>query len=228
MKQQKFFMGNRKVLSITMAGVALILFICACSTKGGLSVFLHILWVLCLAVGIYFLYTDYRQNQNRINFFLYDRRRKKKLKKEELTFEQLNDNLTYYLSHYVKRPVDLWQGIPKSLHIQTDAAEAFRPLFCYRMLYELSLLPDEEIKEQFLDADEKTVSYLCKYISAAGDEEMAQLILKMKRDFVREEKYVVPFFKRNKRVFEGRMLRFALRHIDEFVVEKNSISGGKR
>lgn len=223
MKKQKSFIENGKTLSLIMAGLALVLFICACATKGGLAAFFHVLWILCLLAGFYLFYMGYRQSQSQVNYFLYDRRRKKKLKKEELTFEQLNDNLTYYLSHYVKHPLDLWKGIPKSLHIQTDANEAFRPLFCYRMLYEMSLLPDEEIKERFFDADEKTVSYVCRYISQAGDEEMAQLIFKMKREFVREEKHVVPFFQKNKRVFEGRMMRFTLHHIDEFTVDKDSL-----
>lgn len=223
MKKQKSLIENGKTLSLVMAGVALFLFICACVANGGLSVFLHVLWVLCLIAGFYLFYMGYRQSQRQVNYFLYDRRRKKKIKKEELTFEQLNDNLTHYLSRYVRHPVDLWKGIPKSLHIQTDAAEAFRPLFCYRMLYEMSILPEQEIKERFEQTDEKTVSYVCRQISKAGDEDMAQLILKMKRDSDREEKYVVPFFRKNKQVFEGRMMRFTLRHMDEFIVDKNSV-----
>lgn len=221
--KKKNLLENGKMLSLLCATLALICFIFACTVKSKISVLLHILWVLALLGGIYLLYATNKAKEERVNYFLYDRRRKKKVSPENVTFDLINDNLTFYLATYIKKPVELWCGFPKSLYIQTQAEELYLPMIAYRMLYELSLREDEEILQRFVAAREKTVSFVCHILRVAGDEEMAALILKMKREPEAEAKHIVAFFQKNKAVFEGRMVRFVKTRPDGFMVDKESI-----
>ncbi len=221
--KKKNLLENGKMLSLLCAALALVCFIFACTVKSKISVLLHILWVLALLGGIYLLYATNKAKEERVNYFLYDRRRKKKVSPENVTFDLINDNLTFYLATYIKKPVELWCGFPKSLYIQTQAEELYLPMIAYRMLYELSLREDEEILQRFVAAREKTVSFVCHILRVAGDEEMAALILKMKREPEAEAKHIVAFFQKNKAVFEGRMVHFVKTHPDGFMVDKESI-----
>ncbi len=214
---------NGKLLSLLCAAAALIFFIFACTAKGVLAVFLHIFWVLSLGGGIYLLYAANKAKSARVNYFLYDRRRKKRIFPEAVTFELINDNLTHYLSPYIKEPVELWGGIPKRLQIQTQADELFLPMIAYRMLYELSLSEGAEILERFHGARETLIGGLCRILTAAGDADMAELIEKMKRNPETKDAHIVAFFQKNKTVFEGRMVRFVKTHPSGFMTDKNSI-----
>lgn len=214
---------NGKLLSLLCAAAALIFFIFACTAKGGVAVLLHILWVLSLGGGIYLLYAASKAKNAQVNYFLYDRRRKKKVAPEALTFELVNDNLTHYLSPYIKNPADLWRGIPKKLQIQTQAEDLFLPMIAYRMLYELSLSEEAEILERFYGASGSLVSGLCHILTKAGDADMAELIEKMKRNPETKDAHIVAFFQKNKTVFEGRMVRFVKAHPNGFITDKKSI-----
>lgn len=222
MKKNHLF-ENGKLFSLLCAAAALIFFIFACTAKGAVAVFLHILWVLSLGAGIYLLYAASKAKNARVNYFLYDRRRKKRVAPEALTFELVNDNLTHYLSPYIKAPADLWYGIPKRLHIQTQAEELFLPMIAYRMLYELSLSDEAQILKRFHGAKETLVNWLCRILTAAGDADMAELIEKMKRNPETKDAHVVAFFQKNRTVFEGRMVRFVTTHPNGFMTDKNSI-----
>lgn len=219
MRKKEFFIRNGKYLSFALAGLALVFFIVACVTHGGVSVLFHVLWILFL-LGAFALFTyAYKAGGLKVCYFLYDHRRKIKIKETALNFELLDDNLVHYIRSFGVEPLELWNGIPKSLQIQTDATPAYRPLYCYRMLYALCDLPDQTIKELFYGADIKVLQYVCRYIAAAGDQEMADVIRKLRSDAEFEEKRVVPFFKKNKPIFEGRMLRFVLEHKNAFMID---------
>lgn len=221
--KKKNLLENGKMLSLFCAAAALIFFIFACTVKSKVSILLHILWVLALAGGIYLLYATHKAKEEQVNYFLYDRRRKKKVDPLSVNFELINDNLTHYLAPYTKTPVDLWRGFPKALYIQTQAEELYLPMIAYRMLYELSALDEEEILSRFSAAKEKTVSFVCHILNVAGDKEMAEVLLKLKRDQETESKHIVAFFQKNKSVFEGRMVRFVKAHPDDFKVNKKAV-----
>ena len=220
MKNKKTNFREYRYMSYTLAVLALIFFVLAALMKE--NKFLIVLFAV-LAVGsligstvlLFKSYTTAREG----NFFLYDRRRKKTVSEKDLNFAFVNDRLDYYLSPFVEKSVDLWDGIPKDLNIKLQAEPVFCTPIAFKMMYELSLLSPDEVADRFDAADERTVAAVCRAVKAGGDLEMADLMFEMKRNFHREGQRVPPFFIKNKRCFEGRIMRYVKEHLTEFQSE---------
>ncbi len=221
MKNKKANFREYRYMSYTLAILALIFFVLAATATQGKKPLIWLLAVLVagLLIGstvlLFKSYTTAREG----NFFLYDRRRKKTVSEKELDFAFVNDRLDYYLSPFVDKAVDLWNGIPKELHIKLQSEPVFCTPIAFKMMYELSLLPPDEVADRFDAADERTVAAVCRAVKAGGDLEMADLVFQMKRNFHREGQRVPPFFNKNKRCFEGRIMRYVKEHLAEFQSE---------
>lgn len=225
MRQNKFLLEHAMHIASACAVLALILFIpAAVSSSVGLSVFLYVMIVLLLVGGGIVMYMAHRGKGERANYFLYDRRRELSLPKESLCFETVNEGVELYLSDYVEQVVDLWTEIPKKLRIQLDGDAAFRPLIAYRMLLELSEREPEEILACFEEADDRIIAYLCRAIKEGGDRDMADYIFELKRYIDRECNHVPVFFRKNRRGFQDRMLRYAERHMSDFYMDKKRLN----
>ena len=185
-----------------------------------LRVFLIVLIALLLVFGTVCLYLSHRQQGARLHYFLYDRRRKQKIPRDELTFEMVDEGVHHYLADYVSDPIELWRGIPKKLAIQLQGDPQFRPLIGFLMLLELSHEGGDAALATFEQASEGTVAYLCLAVRDGGDREMADYIFRMKKSISRERARIPQFFSKNRRCFEERMLRFVERHMSDFYMDK--------
>ena len=221
MRENKFSYRNMKYIAFGLSLFAFVFFILACTVKiTGVVIFFSVMAVLSLIGGCVCLYLSHRSNVKHQNYFLFDRRRGVRLAPEEITFEFLNDNLTYYLSPFTEQTIDLWNGIPKELEMALQSEPAYRTPVAFKMLYDRSLLDETAILALFNTAEKKTVASICRAVKAGGDKEMADVIFEMKCDFERLENRIVPFFKKNKRFFEGRIFHYIKNHLAEFETTK--------
>ena len=223
MKEAKMRVKDKKTkgkeyryLTWALAAASLLLFVLAALAKKTPLTVLCAVLAAGLLVGSGILFYKSYKLLRQSNFFLYDRRHKRAISEKELNFAFVNDCLDYYLADFAEKPVDLWAGIPKELYIKLQAEPIFRTPVAFKMMYELSLLSPEEVADRFDAADERTVAAVCRAVKAGGDLEMADLMFQMKRNFAREGQRVPPFFIKNKRCFEGRIMRFVKEHLTEF------------
>ena len=224
MKIGDFLKSYATKLTFLCALVAFLLFIPAALTaSAGLRVFLIILIVLLLLGGGVLLFFGNRQGAGKLHYFLYDRRRSRFYRREELTPDIIQDAMTYYLRDFVEEEIDLWRDIPKPLRLQLEGEEQFRPLVMYRMLTLLSVRDPNEALAIFGDAEEQVVIYLCRAIKECGDGEMADYIYHLKKNFATEQERIALFFQKNKRTFATRIMRYVDRHFDEFYVTKSRV-----
>ena len=172
--------------------------------------------ISALVIGLWLLFGGIHEDAGHFNYFLFDRSKDKCVSAKEISFALVNENLSAYIAKYVARPIDLWDGVPKAL--QSDSA--FRAPVAFRMLYEMSLLKGDEILRRFEDASDLTVNFVCRVVKASGDEEMADIIFRMKRQFESEQSRVVAFFTKNRRCFEGRIFNYVKNHLDDYIMEK--------
>ena len=136
----------------------------------------------------------------------------------------VNEGVESYLSEYVESVVDLWTEIPKKLRIQLDGDAAFRPLIAYRMLWELSDRSPSEILTFFEEADTRIIGYLCRAVKDGGEADLADYIYELKRYIERESAHIPAFFRKNRRVFEERMLRYVEKNLSAFSMEKKRLN----
>ena len=211
-------------IAVLAAIVALLLFIPAALTAStGLRVFLIILIILLLGGGVSLLFLGNFRGGNEVHFFLYDRRRSRMRRRDELSAEIVQDAMDYYLQALVSDQLALWQAFPKPLRLQLEAQPQFRAPVMYRMLYLLSECEQREIFEIFSKADERIVTHLCHVLGDAEDTQMADFIYHLKQNCHGERERTVAFFQKNKHCFAARALRFVERHFDSFYVSKDKL-----
>ena len=211
-------------IAVLAAIIALILFVPAALTEStALRVFLIVVILVLLGAGIILLAVGNRRAGGEVHFFLYDRRRGRVRRRDELTVEVEQDALEYYLHPLVEDPLTLWQSFPQPLRLELEAQPHFRALVMYRMLYVLSDCEAEQIWEIFTGADARIVPYLCRVIGEAQDREMADFIYHLKQNAHADRERTTVFFQKNKRCFAARALRFVERNFDAFYVSQDKL-----
>lgn len=225
MKENKFLLEHALQLASGCAILALILFILATMSKiRGLGIFFYILSFLLLAVGGVILYLAHREKNDRIHYFLYDEKRNMNLPLTSLNGERVRNGMDRYLFEYQKDLLLFWEDIPKALRMRLEQESVFRPLVAYRLLLALSECDSEDAQSVFARADDRAVGYLCRAIRDNGDEDMADYIFEMKKNAERDHARIGLFFRKNRRCFEERMLRYTKRHINDFFAENDHTS----
>ena len=224
---QKFLAEYAKHLASVLAVLALILFIPAGVTQSlGLRIFFIVLIVLLLCGGITLLYLGHKAASKILNYFLYDAEHQKKIPKHELSFELIEKGISLYLEEYVDDAVLLWEEIPQKLRMRLGDEPQFRPLVAYRMLYALSDLSPRDVRVAFEGADDRTVSYLCRSLADVGDKQMADFLFDLKKKGEETTTTGVGFFRKNRTLFEERMLRFVKEHLREFDLDHEESKEG--
>lgn len=214
---QKFLAEYAKFLASLLAVVALILFIPAgVAASLGLRIFFIVLIVLLLAGGVTILYFGHKAESKIINYFLFDTKQKKKISKQDLSFEHVEKGMMLYIKEYVDDPVLLWDDMPQRFRKRLGDEPQFRPLVAYSMLRALSGLSARDILVIFKGTDDRNVAYLCRSLSDAGDKQMADFVFELKKNSETESAKITAFFRKNRTLFEERMLRFVKEHLGEF------------
>lgn len=128
------------------------------------AMFLLIATVSALAVII----RRYAQ-AHRTNFFLYDRKKRTNIDKNELTFEQVRSRLIQLMSAFKHRGKLYIGDLFDDLH---GVPEQFKPLLCYEILYELAANSGVNA-ETFLSYGHECAEIFSKYLYLNGDDELA-------------------------------------------------------
>lgn len=222
MNDKRFNMKEPKSLSFLFAIIAFLFFVLASVLKQqhALSVVLTVFAALFLVAGGLSLYTAQRKSTGRKNFFLYDRRRNIRIAEADMTFSFVNDNLTYYFSPFFQGYLELWKKMPRALVMQLQAEEAFAPLLALKLLHETSLQKEEDILPLFLSADAGVVTAVCRYLLGAGEKELSEFLWNLKINAEAQSHRVAPFFLKNKRFFEGKILSYIKNNLSEFYFDE--------
>lgn len=217
MKENKFFKEHALHLASFLGVLALLLIIPATATeKRGLGIFLYILAALLFVGGGVILYLSHAQRAKRKNYFLYDEKKGLNRSYQDLSVPLIQNGMDRFLGEYAANTDALWPDLPKALRTRLQQRPAFRPLLAYRMLLALSDKAAGEIVTIFTTADERVVGYLCRSISDGGDTKMADFLFELKQNAEKNEQRIAAFFRKNKQIFEERMLRYTELHLHDF------------
>lgn len=220
MKQIKSIIKDTKYQAFGVSLLALLFFILACTLENtAAAITFGILAGVAFIGGCILLYFVHR-TASATNYFLYDSRRNVHVSLDRLTFEFVDDKIVQYVSPYIEHTRELWQGMPKNLEIAMQANDAYRMPVALKMLHDVSLMPIDEIVPFFKSVDKRTVAAVCRALKRGQDQEMADVLFELKCDSERLEGRIAPFFSKNRRCFENRMVYYIKKHIREFDVGK--------
>jgi hypothetical protein len=156
-----------------------------------------------------------REEKNRKNFFLYDRKKKKEIEISALTLKDVRDRLIDFMSIFKRRGklyiADLFDENP-------NIPEHFKPLFCYEILYELA--SDEGMDASaFLNFGGECADVFSKYLRENGDYELANKLRSFILEHSEENNNTESFkeyIKTKKEHISEKMLGYARQNIEKF------------
>ena len=151
------------------------------------------------------------------NYFLYDRKTKKDIDVEALTFSDVREKVQKYMSLF-KRGKKLYVGDLFNSDIKIPSA--IRTLFCYELLYEIA--EDEagtRTAQLFLSFGNECGGVFYSYLAAAGEIQLAEKLRSYFNEHSagedRSEK-LHKFIDANKSYLEAAIMKFTKNHINEF------------
>ncbi len=156
-----------------------------------------------------------REEKNRHNFFLYDRRSRTEIPVSSLTVIKVRERVLEFMSIFKRRGRlyvgDLFDENP-------NIPEYFKPLFCYEILYEIAT-DDGMDASAFLSFGGECAEIFTRYLRESEDYELATSLCTFIYDYSEENNNSVSFkeyIKTKKEHIEDKMLKYAVKNIEKF------------
>lgn len=155
--------------------------------------------------------------EGKINYFLYDKKSRKSKSLDSLSFAEIREKICNYMSMF-RRGKKLYLGDLFDENIRVPSA--FRPLFCYELLYEMSEGgADESRIGAFLSLGQECAGTFYVHLVSAGENEMAEDIKRYFSEFSsgnKNEKEFAKYLAAKREHIESSVMRYLKEHINEF------------
>ena len=152
------------------------------------------------------------------NFFLYDAKTKSNISVDELDFAQINRKMSFVMTTLASSSAAAWNEnvFSEENEIFADGDDAFVPLVAYKMLYDLCERANEEVWQNYIDADESLIDAISAAIELNDDHDLGKafrfLHQNAEGDYERTEK----FLSDNKKYIQNKMIKYVKANIDRF------------
>ncbi len=175
---------------------------------------------LLMSFGIFLLITAYKAkklSERNVNYFLYDRKLDGDRNIDTLTFPEIRVKIQKYMGMF-KRGKKLYLG--DLFDERINIPKAYRPLFCFELLYEMSddKNPEGRIK-MFLSFGVECAGVFYAHLSSAGESQLAEDLKQFFSDFAQGKNNTEEFslyLKSKKEYIESSVIRYLREHINEF------------
>ena len=150
------------------------------------------------------------------NFFLYDRERNRNIPVENLSFNMVNDRMTFYVSLVSDSPEDLWTGEALERERTLGYQRIYRPLLAYKMLFDLA---DKDLASYWtllLKAEPAVINSLCGALEQGGEQEMVKAFRFIMENYRDMPEKVKDFVCCNVKYIRGRMVAYIKKNIEFF------------
>ncbi len=169
--------------------------------------------LLSLLVVLYFYVTRDAEP----NFFLFDRKRKRNIPLEKLTFKIVNERMTFYLSMVCDGSVEQrWTENALENDRQLGPHRVYRPLLAYKMLYDLA---DKDLESDWAllySAKPEIVNSLCSALEQGGEREIVRAFRYVMDSYRETPAKIRDFICGNQKYFCGRMVKYITKNIELF------------
>lgn len=156
-------------------------------------------------------------SQRKVNYFLYDRKTDGERNVDTLTFDEIRIKIQKYMGMF-KRGKRLYLG--DLFDERVNIPKAFRPLFCFELLYEMSddKNPHGRAKT-FLSFGVECAGAFYAHLSSAGECQLAEDLKRFFEDYAEgknnEEEFSL-YLKSQKEHIQLSIVKYLKEHINEF------------
>lgn len=161
--------------------------------------------------------TAKRMSGKKINYFLYDKKTKRDMPLDALTFEELRRRIQKYMSMF-SRGGKLYVG--DLFDERINIPNGFRPLFCYELLYELAESgADCKRLGLFLSFGNECADAFSEQLNSVGEFELAQKLRFYFSEYLSGNQNVADFYdflNTKKDALRANMMKYTKEHIEEF------------
>ncbi len=202
-----------------LAGLILLCFLTPGAASGFYKFCLGAIGVLCLLAGLSVLVFLYLGRDTDPNFFLYDTKSAKNIPAADLTFERVNNRMSYFMTTLATSQDKLWgDNVLAGSDARFGVNGVYRPLAAYKMLYDLIELGSDDGWRLFICASRDTVSTLCTTLAESGEEAMSNALQHAygsakNRDDI---EWVRDFVTGNQKYISRRMLAYVHKNLEWF------------
>ena len=152
------------------------------------------------------------------NFFLYDRKKKRNIPVEKLTFKTVNERMTFMLTSLVDTPEKLWCGDVLLFGTEKFGYKSvYKPLVAYKMLLELgSQGPDSGYWNYLKQAPQENLNAMFDALTRAGEKQLVEALRLLLERTDDDYAKVKEFLRKNLGYIRGKMLSYVVKHIEYF------------
>lgn len=173
-----------------------------------------ILSVSVLALSLELGYLYFLSANTRPNYFLYNPSTNRNISSKKLTFQLIDTRMNKYLTNFAESEGKIWIDGVFDSPVEMD--DAFKPLVCYKLLFDLAARDSEIGWRCFEMSSDATVRFIAGGISAAGDVDMAKRLVKLKETTPQNIKAARDFIVKNRRYIQGKMYKYTVSNISKF------------
>ena len=185
-----------------------------------INVLLLIAAVLFVALGGLVMYLAMISATVTRHFFLYDKNLGKNVKPSELSFETVNQRMTYFMTRMAESERQVWSAnVVGSDDERFGKNDVYRPLMAYKMIYDLTEHNSPEYWRLFASADIAIISSICDALSDNDDAQLGATLVFLREHHAQNIEKISHFFMDNRAYMQKQMVRYVQAHVDSFYLE---------
>ena len=188
-----------------------------CNKHDATKVMLIISTVLLLAMSgliavYFFVLREFRKN-----YFLTDRKTGKNRRRSELTFEDINDQMNFFMAKRIYDESELWLGGFLGKRGMFGVGDAFKPLAVYKMLFDLGERNEYEGWRMFFDMPDSDFARMINCLESVNDLNMSRKLtaLRSVNDGTATDR-LSDFILGNQKYIKNRMMSYVIDNIEKF------------
>ena len=188
-----------------------------CNKHAATKIMLIISTVLLLAMSALVATYFFALREFRKNYFLTDRKTGKNKRRSALTFEDINDQMNFFMSKRIYDERELWLGGFLGKRGMFGVGDAFKPLAVYKMLFDLGERNEYEGWRMFFDMPDSDFARMINCLESVNDLNMSRKLtaLKSVNDGTATDR-LSDFIIGNQKYIKNRMMSYVIDNIDKF------------
>ena len=211
------------IISLAGAGLALLiaildfaLFVPNCVVTI-VKVFAILFGIVLLGLTGLCAYYTFLESEGMPNYFLYDKRRKKNISPEKLTFEIVNERMSFFVSHVAQgKASNLWMGTVLQHPERFDPNHVYMPLVAYKMLYDLSRENSENGWSMFEHCTEENMRAITYALRMNGEQDMVRALRYLYENCPQDHERIRDYIQGNQKYIQSRMYGYVRRNLEVF------------